>query len=100
MARKQNPSSNRAMYLDNKDDSAISRKVDMELTQASVPHHVDLLGDMAAEPISNNFGELKLLKDMMAVQVEPQKPYPNSVREPDCCITLGKEFSPLAFHGR
>ncbi|XP_015266443.1 PREDICTED: P protein [Gekko japonicus] len=85
------------MYLDNKDDSAISRKVDMELTQAQ---HVDLLGDMAAEPISNNFGELKLLKEMMAVQVEPQNPYPNSVREPDCCITLGKEFSPLAFHGR
>ncbi|XP_060089853.1 P protein isoform X1 [Heteronotia binoei] len=88
------------MYLDNKDDSAISRKVDMELTQASVPHHVDLLGDMAAEPISNNFRELKLLKEMMAVQGEPQKPYPNSIHEPDCCITLGKDFSPLAFHGR
>uniref|UniRef100_A0ACB8FI43 Uncharacterized protein n=1 Tax=Sphaerodactylus townsendi TaxID=933632 RepID=A0ACB8FI43_9SAUR len=98
-ARRETLSSDRVMYLDNKDDSAISRKLDMELTQASVPHHMDLLGDMAVEPISNNFRELKLLKEMMAVQGEPQKTYPNSVREPDCCITLGKDFNPLAFQG-
>ncbi|XP_053168412.1 P protein [Hemicordylus capensis] len=88
------------MYLDNKDDGTLSRKVDMELTQAPVPHHVDLLGDVTAEPISNNFSELKLLKEMIAVQGEPQKCYPNSESEPDCCITLGKDFSPLAMQGR
>ncbi|XP_062983571.1 P protein [Elgaria multicarinata webbii] len=88
------------MYLDNKDGGAISRKVDMELTQAPGPHHVDLLGDVAAEPISSNFSELKLLKEMMAVQGESQKPYRNGGPEPDCCITLGKDFSPLAMQGR
>ncbi|CAI5772147.1 isoform X1 [Podarcis lilfordi] len=88
------------MYLDNKDDSAMSRKVDMELTQAPIPHHVDLLGGVAAEPIPNNFSELELLKEMMAVQGEPHKPYPSSAPEQECCITLGKDFSPLSMQGR
>uniref|UniRef100_A0A670I812 OCA2 melanosomal transmembrane protein n=1 Tax=Podarcis muralis TaxID=64176 RepID=A0A670I812_PODMU len=88
------------MYLDNKDESAMSRKVDMELTQAPIPHHVDLLGGVAAEPIPNNFSELELLKEMMAVQGEPHKPYPSSAPEQECCITLGKDFSPLSMQGR
>lgn len=99
-ARNLNSSSNRVMYVDNKDDGAISRKVDMELAPAGVPHHADFLGDVVVEPVSNNFSQLKLLKEMMAVQGEPQKSYPNGAVEPDCCIALGKEFSPLTMQGR
>ncbi|XP_008105312.1 P protein [Anolis carolinensis] len=88
------------MYLDHKGDSAISRKVDMELTQAAVPHHVDLLGNVAVEPIPNNLSELKLLKEMMAVQGEPTKPYAKNAPESDCSITLEKDYNPFNMQGR
>ncbi|XP_020652469.3 P protein [Pogona vitticeps] len=95
---KQNSSGDAVMYLDSKEDSAISRRVDMELTQASGPQHVDLL--RAVEPISSNFNELNLLKEMMAVQREVQKPYPNNAPETDSHITLEKDFSPLTMQER
>ncbi|XP_066478018.1 P protein [Tiliqua scincoides] len=88
------------MYLDNKDDGTISRKVDMELAPSGVQHHADFLGDGVVEPVSHNCSQLKLLKEMMAVQGEPQKFYPNCAAEPDCCVTLGKDFSPLTMQGR
>ncbi|XP_043348885.1 P protein [Dermochelys coriacea] len=91
------------MYLDSKDDGAISRNLEMELTQTSSPHHANLPGKVAAEPIASNFNELRLLKEfhgMMSVQGQPQKPYQNGAIRQDCCVPLGKDFSPLAMQGR
>uniref|UniRef100_A0A8C0G305 OCA2 melanosomal transmembrane protein n=1 Tax=Chelonoidis abingdonii TaxID=106734 RepID=A0A8C0G305_CHEAB len=91
------------MYLDSKDDGAISRNLEMELTQTSPPHHASLHGKVAAEPIASNFNELQLLKEfrgMVSVQGQPQKPYQNGAIGQDCCVPLGKDFSPLAMQGR
>ncbi|XP_074821766.1 P protein isoform X2 [Natator depressus] len=91
------------MYLDSKDDGAISRNLEMELTQTSSPHHVNLPGKVAAEPVASNFKELRLLKEfhgMVSVQGQPQKPYQNGAIGQDCCVPLGKDFSPLAMQGR
>ncbi|XP_044860956.1 P protein isoform X1 [Mauremys mutica] len=91
------------MYLDSKDDGAISRNLEMELTQASSPHHANLHGKVAAEPIASNFNELRLLKEfrgMVSVQGQPQKPYQNGAIGQDGCVPLGKDFSPLAMQGR
>ncbi|KAM9171364.1 P protein [Pangshura tecta] len=91
------------MYLDSKDDGAISRNLEMELTQTSSSHHGNLHGKVAAEPIASNFNELRLLKEfrgMVSVQRQPQKPYQNGAIGQDCCVPLGKDFSPLAMQGR
>ncbi|XP_007063264.1 P protein [Chelonia mydas] len=91
------------MYLDSKDDGAISRNLEMELTQTSSPHHVNLPGKVAADPVASNFNELRLLKEfhgMVSVQGQPQKPYQNGAIGQDCCVPLGKDFSPLAMQGR
>lgn len=84
------------MYLDNKDDGAITRNIDMELDS----HHMDVLGDGATEPISYNVSKLKLLKEIMIGQGASHQPYPRIAQEPDQCITLGKEFSPLTMQQR
>uniref|UniRef100_A0A670XUK2 OCA2 melanosomal transmembrane protein n=1 Tax=Pseudonaja textilis TaxID=8673 RepID=A0A670XUK2_PSETE len=84
------------MYLDNKDDGAITRNVDMELDS----HHMDVLGDGATEPISYNVSKLKLLKEIMIGQGPSHQPYPNIVQEPEQCITLGKDFNPLSMQQR
>ncbi|TFK05513.1 P protein [Platysternon megacephalum] len=93
----------KGMYLDSKDDGAISRNLEMELTQTSSPHHANLHRKVAAEPIASNFNELRLLKEfggMVSVQGQPQKPYQNGAIGQDCCVPLGKDFSPLAMQGR
>ncbi|XP_039175596.1 P protein isoform X2 [Crotalus tigris] len=84
------------MYLDNKDDGAIARKIDMELDS----HHMHVLGDGAAEPISYDVSKLKLLKEVMIGQGASHQPYPRIAQEPGQCITLGKDFSPLTMHQR
>ncbi|KAG6926311.1 OCA2 melanosomal transmembrane protein [Chelydra serpentina] len=91
------------MYLDSKDDGAISRNLEMELTQTSSSHHANLHGKGAAGPIASNFNELRLLKEfhgMVSAQGQPQKPYQNGAIGQDCCVPLGKDFSPLAMQGR
>uniref|UniRef100_A0A674I531 Citrate transporter-like domain-containing protein n=1 Tax=Terrapene triunguis TaxID=2587831 RepID=A0A674I531_9SAUR len=91
------------MYLDSKDDGAISGNLEMELSQTSSPHNANLHGKVAAEPIASNFNELRLLKEfhgMVSVQGQPQKPYQNGAIGQDCCVPLGKDFSPLAMQGR
>ncbi|XP_050788038.1 P protein [Gopherus flavomarginatus] len=91
------------MYLDSKDDGAISRNLEMELTHTSSPHHANLHGKVAAEPIASNFNELRLLKEfhgMVSVQGQPEKLYQNGAIGQDCCVPLGKDFSPLAMQGR
>uniref|UniRef100_A0A8D0HRZ2 OCA2 melanosomal transmembrane protein n=1 Tax=Sphenodon punctatus TaxID=8508 RepID=A0A8D0HRZ2_SPHPU len=91
------------MYLDSKEDGAISRKLEMERTQSSVPHHKSLHGNVVAEPVASNISELCLLEEfhgMVAAHGEPQKPYQNGAMGQDCCIALGKDFSPLTMQGR
>lgn len=91
------------MYLDNKDEVEISRQADTEMTQDPVSHHVDLLGDLAAEPISNNFSEPKMLKELcekMTVQRELPKPDSSHVPEPDCSISPRKDFCSLTMQER
>nr|XP_042696712.1 P protein [Chrysemys picta bellii] len=91
------------MYLDSKDDGAISGNLEMELSQTSSPHNANLHGKVATEPIGGNFSELRLLKEfhgMVSVQGQPQKPYQNGAIGQDCCVPLGKDLSPLAMQGR
>ncbi|XP_013913566.1 PREDICTED: P protein, partial [Thamnophis sirtalis] len=94
--KEHNSSGTRTMYLDNKDDGAITRNIDMELDS----HHMDVLGDGAREPISYNVSKLKLLKEFMIGQGASHQPYPRIAQEPDQCITLGKDFNPLTIQPR
>ncbi|XP_019381077.1 PREDICTED: P protein [Gavialis gangeticus] len=90
------------MYLDNKEDEAISRKLEMEMTQTSA-HRAGLPGNVASEPETRNLNELQLLKEfhaMVAVQGEPPTPHQNRAIGQDCCVALGKDFSPLTMQGR
>ncbi|XP_014382908.1 P protein [Alligator sinensis] len=90
------------MYLDNKEDEAISRKLEMEMTQTSA-HRASLPGNVASEPGTRNLNELQLLKEfhaMVAVQGEPATPHQNRAIGQDCCVVLGKDFSPLTMQGR
>uniref|UniRef100_A0A8C4VM78 OCA2 melanosomal transmembrane protein n=1 Tax=Gopherus evgoodei TaxID=1825980 RepID=A0A8C4VM78_9SAUR len=63
------------MYLDSKDDGAISRNLEMELTQTSSPHHLRLL---------------KEFHGMVSVQGQPEKLYQNGAIGQDCCVPLGR----------
>ncbi|XP_059576945.1 P protein isoform X2 [Alligator mississippiensis] len=90
------------MYLDNKEDEAISRKLEMEMTQTSA-HRASLPGNVASEPGTRNLNELQLLKEfhaMVVVQGEPPTPHQNRAIGQDCCVALGKDFSPLTMQGR
>lgn len=95
-------SASRNMYLDNKEDEAISRKLEMEMTQTSA-HRASLPGNVASEPGTRNLNELQLLKEfhaMVVVQGEPPTPHQNRAIGQDCCVALGKDFSPLTMQGR
>ncbi|KAM6140045.1 LOW QUALITY PROTEIN: P protein [Pterocles gutturalis] len=90
------------MYLDNKDDSIISRQQEMELNQTSL-HQSSLSAKVAAKPVTRSCNELQLLKEyhgMVASLGEPQvlceKP---AIREDDC-IALGKDFTSVPTQGR
>ncbi|XP_067996773.1 P protein [Melanerpes formicivorus] len=89
------------MYLDNKDDSTISRQ-EMELNQTSL-HQTNLSAKVAAKPVTRSCNELRLLREyhgMVARLGEPQSLCQKSAIEEDGCITLGKDFTPVPMQGR
>lgn len=86
------------MYLDNKDDSTISRQQEMDLDQASL-HQTRV----AAKPVSRSCNELRLLKEyhgMVASLGEPQAPCEKPAIGEDGCIALGKDFTSVPMQGR
>ncbi|XP_039244766.1 P protein [Pipra filicauda] len=90
------------MYLDNKDDSTISRQQEMELNQTS-SHQTSLSAKVAAKPVTRSCNELHLLKEyhgMVASFGEPQNLCEKSATGEDGCIALGKEFTPVPMQGR
>uniref|UniRef100_A0A8B9PBU0 OCA2 melanosomal transmembrane protein n=1 Tax=Apteryx owenii TaxID=8824 RepID=A0A8B9PBU0_APTOW len=91
------------MYLDNKDDSTISRKQEMELNQTSPSHHTSLTAKVAAKPVIRSCNDLRLLKEyhgMVVALGEPQTPCENTAIGNDCCVALGKDFTPLPLQER
>ncbi|XP_054240735.1 P protein [Indicator indicator] len=89
------------MYLDNKDDSTISRQ-EMELSQTSL-HQTNLSAKVSAKPVTRSCNELQLLKEyhgMVTSLGEPQTLCKRSAIEEDGCITLGKDFTPVPMQGR
>ncbi|XP_071426197.1 P protein [Pithys albifrons albifrons] len=90
------------MYFDNKDDSTISRKQEMELNQTS-SHQTSLSAKVAAKPVTSSCSELRLLKEyhgMVARLGEPQNLCEKSAIGEDDCIALGKDFTPVPMQGR
>ncbi|KAM6419960.1 P protein [Pluvialis apricaria] len=90
------------MYLDNKDDSTISRQEEMELDQTSL-HQNNLSAMAAAKPVSRSCNELRLLKEyhgMVASLGEPQTPYEQPAIGEDGCVALGKDFISIPMQGR
>ncbi|XP_029855001.1 P protein isoform X6 [Aquila chrysaetos chrysaetos] len=90
------------MYLDNKDDSTISRQQEMELNQTSL-HQTSLSAKVAAKPVTRSCNELRLLKEyhgMVANLGEPQTLCEKPAIGEDGCIALGKDFSPVPMQGR
>nr|XP_009664683.1 PREDICTED: P protein [Struthio camelus australis] len=91
------------MYLENKDDSTISRKQEMELNQTSRSIDANLSAKVAAKPVTRSCNELQLLKEyhgMVAALGEPQTLCENTAIGDDCCVALGKDFTPLPMQGR
>ncbi|XP_009929448.2 P protein [Opisthocomus hoazin] len=90
------------MYFDNKDDSTISIKQEMELNQTSL-HETGLSAKGEAKPVTRSCNELQLLKEyhgMVASLGEPQTLCETTTIVEDGCIALGKDFSPVPMQGR
>jgi len=90
------------MYFDNKDDSTISIKQEMELNQTSL-HETGLSAKGEAKPVTRSCNELQLLKEyhgMVASLGEPQTLCETTAIVEDGCIALGKDFSPVPMQGR
>ncbi|XP_009880402.1 PREDICTED: P protein [Charadrius vociferus] len=90
------------MYLDNKDDSTISRQEEMELDQTPL-HQTSLSAMAAAKPMSRSCNELRLLKEyhgMVASLGEPQTPCEKPAIGDDGCVALGKDFISVPMQGR
>ncbi|XP_069732151.1 P protein [Phaenicophaeus curvirostris] len=90
------------MYLDNEDDSTISRHQEMELNQTSL-HPTSLSTKGAVKPVSRSCSELRLLNEyhgMVASLGEPQSLCGRSTIEEDGCISLQKDFTPVPMQGR
>ncbi|OXB56323.1 hypothetical protein ASZ78_004315 [Callipepla squamata] len=89
------------MYLDNKDDSTISRQ-EMELNQTP-SHQTSLSATVATKPGNRSCNELWLLKEyhgMVTSLGEPRTPCEKAAIEEDGCITLGKDFTQVPMQGR
>lgn len=90
------------MYLDNKDDSTISRQQEMELNQTSL-HQTSLSAKVAGKPVTRSCNELRLLKEyhgMIESLGEPQTPCEKTAIGEDGCIALGKDFTSDPMQGR
>ncbi|XP_026714854.1 P protein isoform X2 [Athene cunicularia] len=89
------------MYLDNKDDSTISRQQEMEMNHTSL-HQTSLSAKVAAKPVTRSCNELQLLKEyhgMVASLGEPQTLCEKPAIREDGCIALGN-FTPVPMQGR
>lgn len=90
------------MYLDNKDDSTISRQEEMELDQTPL-HQASLSAMAAAKPMSRSCNELRLLKEyhgMVASLGEPQTLCEKPAIGENGCVALGKDFISVPMQGR
>ncbi|KAM6098227.1 LOW QUALITY PROTEIN: P protein [Theristicus caerulescens] len=90
------------MYLDNKDDSTISRQQEMELNRTSL-HQTSLSAKAAAKPVTRSCNELRLLKEyhgMVASLGEPQTLCEKPAVGEDGCIALRKDFTSVSMQGR
>ncbi|KAM9301427.1 P protein [Morus bassanus] len=90
------------MYLDNKDDSTISRQQEMELNQTSL-HQTSLSAKVAAKPVTRSCNELWLLKEyhgMVESLGEPQTLCEKPAIVEDGCVALGKDFTSVPMQGR
>ncbi|XP_040391483.1 P protein isoform X3 [Cygnus olor] len=90
------------MYLDNKDDSTISRQQEMELIQTP-SHETGLSATVASKRGTRSCNELRLLKEyhgMVASLGEPQTLCENRAIGEDDCVALGKDFTQVPIQGR
>uniref|UniRef100_A0A8C4XTJ6 OCA2 melanosomal transmembrane protein n=1 Tax=Falco tinnunculus TaxID=100819 RepID=A0A8C4XTJ6_FALTI len=90
------------MYLDNKDDSTISRQQKIELNQTSL-HQTNLSAKVTAKPVTRSCNELRLLKEYHGMVVslgEPQTLCEKTETGEDGCIALEKDFTPVPMQGR
>lgn len=90
------------MYLDNKDDSTISRQQEMELNQTP-SHETGLSATVASKPGTRSCNELRLLREyhgMVASLGEPQMLCEKRAIGEDDCVALGKDFTQVPIQGR
>ncbi|KAM6316954.1 P protein [Aegotheles albertisi] len=90
------------MYLDNKDDSTVSRQQEMELNKIPL-YQNSLSANVAVKPVTRSCSDLGLLKEyhgMVASLGEPQTLCENTAEEEDGCVALGKDFTPVPMQGR
>lgn len=89
------------MYLDNKDDSMVSRQ-EMELNRTP-SHQTSLSARVATKPGTRSCNELWLLKEyhgMVTSLGEPHAPCEKAAIEEDGCVALGKDFTQVPMQGR
>ncbi|XP_052520768.1 P protein [Tympanuchus pallidicinctus] len=89
------------MYLDNKDDSMVSRQ-EMELNRTP-SHQTSLSARVATKPGTRSCNELWLLKEyhgMVTSLGEPHTPCEKAAIEEDGCVALGKDFTQVPMQGR